>query len=377
MTGRIPLLDALRGLAAFLVLLSHVGFWTGATATGVGGAMLARGDSGVAVFFALSAFLLLRPAVTGSRLPLSGYARRRAARILPAYWVALVAVILAASTLGPLRGEAGSGGATRVLMHVLVLQGLTGDTYEAFTQTWSLTTELTFYLVVPVLLAGANWMQAPSGRGVVGGVLGCIVAGLLVQGVAVTTGLDALARSAVGHLAWFTAGVAVLAWRSGRWVEADHRVARMLRVLGDRPTEALLVAALVAGVALTAAAGPRDLTEPTLAQAITKELLYTALAFLLLLAATAPAGPGSVPARLATSPATRWLGNISYGVFLWHVLVLQLTYRTLRLELFSGWFPLVLVVVGGLTVVLASLSWWLLERPVLAWAHRGGGSRHR
>ena len=64
--ARYRLIDGLRGLAALLVLLSHVGFWTGADHLDLSGGLLARGDSGVAVFFAISAFLLLRPWLPGA-----------------------------------------------------------------------------------------------------------------------------------------------------------------------------------------------------------------------------------------------------------------------------------------------------------------------
>ena len=58
---RIAALDALRALAAFLVLASHVAFWTGEAGWSGVGIIAARGDVGVAVFFALSAFLLVSP----------------------------------------------------------------------------------------------------------------------------------------------------------------------------------------------------------------------------------------------------------------------------------------------------------------------------
>src|SRR5699024_1511363 len=87
-------LDLVRGVAAWLVLLSHVAFWTGRSTHGVVGGLAARGELGVAVFFALSAFLLSTPFVrralgTPARWSLGTYLIRRAARILPAYLLAL------------------------------------------------------------------------------------------------------------------------------------------------------------------------------------------------------------------------------------------------------------------------------------------------
>src|SRR5699024_6074335 len=92
--SRILGLDLLRAVAAWLVLLSHVAFWTGASASGVVGGLSARGELGVAIFFALSAFLLSTPFVRrglGEDTSWSAgtYLLRRAARILPAYLLAL------------------------------------------------------------------------------------------------------------------------------------------------------------------------------------------------------------------------------------------------------------------------------------------------
>src|SRR5699024_8930371 len=56
--GRILGLDLVRAVGAWLVLLSHVAFWTGRSSTGVVGGLGARGELGVAAFFALSALLL-------------------------------------------------------------------------------------------------------------------------------------------------------------------------------------------------------------------------------------------------------------------------------------------------------------------------------
>ncbi len=93
------------------MLLTHVAFRTGETGRGAGGAVLARFDAGVAVFFVLSGFLLYgSPAGSAVRAAPGG-------RILPAYWVvvAVAAVFwlvpathwwLGQTYLGPLAGAA-------------------------------------------------------------------------------------------------------------------------------------------------------------------------------------------------------------------------------------------------------------------------------
>src|SRR5260370_42480308 len=90
------MLDGLRAAAAVAVVLTHVAFQTGEVVRGAGGALLGRLDAGVAVFFALSGFLLYRPYVAARwdgrpPPPVRRYALRRAARILPAYWLAPIA----------------------------------------------------------------------------------------------------------------------------------------------------------------------------------------------------------------------------------------------------------------------------------------------
>ncbi|WP_083450170.1 acyltransferase family protein [Luteipulveratus mongoliensis] len=386
--ARIRLLDGLRGVAAGLVLLSHVAFWTGASGLDVVGGLLARGDSGVAVFFALSAFLLLRPwfrhALLDEPRPNGRtYAVRRLARILPAYWLALLGVLVVAA-LAASTGGVGSAG--KVVTHLFVLQGMTGETYQSFTQTWSLTTELVFYVLVPVIgLVTARVLRRRAG---VAGVRRALVwwaviaaVGLVTQaaGTAWThagsqTGAGALSTSVIGHAAWFAVGaVAALLTiaRDGEvvpWSTGGTR-SSWLQLLRS-PSTCLLGAGVVYLVASSPLAGPRDLSAPSVGHAVTKELLYAVLAGLLLAAALAPTPEASIGAAIGRHPATHWLGDVSYGVFLWHVLVLQVVYLSTGRDLFSGSFWWVLLPVVGLTVAAASLSAQLVERPVLAWAHR-------
>src|SRR5699024_9368160 len=114
------------------------------------------------------------------------YLLRRAARILPGYLLALTGVVVAAALLGGAAADVLD--VPTVLVHLLVGQGWTGRTFQSFTQTWSLTTEVTFYLLLPLLaLALAPWAKggdpAASARRML---LLCTlvgVVGLAVQGL--------------------------------------------------------------------------------------------------------------------------------------------------------------------------------------------------
>lgn len=379
--SRILGLDLLRAVAAWLVLLSHVAFWTGASAEGVVGGLSARGELGVAIFFALSAFLLSTPFVRhvlgeGAVWSPGTYLLRRAARILPGYLFALTGVVVAAALLGGAAADVLD--VPTVLVHLLVGQGWTGRTFQSFTQTWSLTTEVTFYLLLPLLaLALAPWAKggdpAASARRML---LLCTlvgVVGLAVQGlVGYLPSADlagVVSTSVAGHAAWFAVGGAVAVIIEAE--RAGHPVSRRpaLEVLRTSPGTLVLVAAVVWLLASTPLAGPRGLEPASAGQALAAEVLYGLVSASLLLAATTR-GLTEVLTESPVAGLVRWLGDISYAVFLWHVLVIQVAFAALDLQLFAAPFVLTLVLVTVLSVGLAHLSWSLLERPVLALAHR-------
>ncbi|MBB2891376.1 acyltransferase family protein [Flexivirga oryzae] len=365
--ARYRLIDGLRGLAALLVLLSHVGFWTGADHLDLSGGLLARGDSGVAVFFAISAFLLLRPWLPGAPPQrIGGYAGRRAARILPAYLIALAAVLLVAGTWGAV-GGAGLGGIGKVVAHLLLVQGYADTSYQSFSQTWSLTTEVSFYVLVPVIGRALGRLLQRSPRAVYGALGATVAGGVVIQAVTAvwtqhspTTHAGVLGTSVLGHAAWFAAGAALaIAVQRG---DLDR-----LRDIGVGTW--LAAAGVVYLIASSGIAGPRDLHAPTVGAAVAKELLYTLLAGLLLLAAVR--GPSDERwCAVAASPATRFVGDLSYGVFLWHVLVLQVIYRVSGWALFTGGFSAVLFAVLVFSWLIAWASATLVEQPILRRVHR-------
>jgi peptidoglycan/LPS O-acetylase OafA/YrhL len=161
--GRMPALDGLRVLAAFAILVTHVGSETGFSYTGTPASwVIARCDAGVPVFFVLSGFLVYGPwaraAVRGSSGPgVRRYLVRRALRILPAYWLV---VFIALLTLNA--GHAGS--AATWLQYVLLVQNYIphpwwgGTGAAGLAQMWSLAVEASFYLVLPPLALLLTWL---------------------------------------------------------------------------------------------------------------------------------------------------------------------------------------------------------------------------
>jgi peptidoglycan/LPS O-acetylase OafA/YrhL len=157
-------IDALRGLAALVVVLHHVLVFFGAglraeLGVGVMRALNAIGDrhgEAVLLFFLLSGFsirLSLRARGLGSAADLNHYLYRRFRRILPPYWLALAASALAALIV-PVQD--GSAGALPLLGNLLFLQSsaaVPGCWVAPFARNgplWSLSFEMFYYLAFPL-----------------------------------------------------------------------------------------------------------------------------------------------------------------------------------------------------------------------------------
>ena len=99
---RFPLFEGMRAIAALAILVSHVTAVTGYNFTGTFGRYTSRMTIGVALFFVISGFLLYRPFVAARfdlapPIRIRDYLRRRALRVVPAYWLALTVL---AATVG-------------------------------------------------------------------------------------------------------------------------------------------------------------------------------------------------------------------------------------------------------------------------------------
>jgi peptidoglycan/LPS O-acetylase OafA/YrhL len=275
----LPMLDGLRAVAALAVLLTHVAFQTGEVGRGAGGAVLARFDAGVAVFFVLSGFLLYRPYArarwTGGRWPSTGtYALRRAARILPAYWLVLAAVAFTSSV------PAGV-----LATHVWLGQAYTGPLLGSLTQTWSLCTEVAFYAALPLLAVAARRRE--------GAVLAGCVAGSYAF-IAVVHVLDAPLRALLwlpGHLDWFAAGMAVAAVAERARAGVPGRASLVLLGLARWPGTCWAAAGALLWLVATPVAGPLTLAPLPGPAALTKEAAYAVVGLLLLV----PAAAGLIP----------------------------------------------------------------------------------
>jgi peptidoglycan/LPS O-acetylase OafA/YrhL len=154
--GRLSGVDGLRACAALWVVLFHIRAFSGAR-LGPLDLLVRSGSTGVSLFLVLSGFCLYLPVVKGGgRLRVGRFFRRRALRLLPAYYVSLVVVLLlvafAARPLGlaPLNG---SQLAVEAVTHLTMTHSLFPSTFYTLNGAyWSLALEWQLYLSLPLLV---------------------------------------------------------------------------------------------------------------------------------------------------------------------------------------------------------------------------------
>lgn len=377
--GYLPAMDGLRGLAAVMVFTIHLAGWAGVAFDPDGKGPLAtlinRFGVSVYIFFVISGYLLFRPfaaaALDGRKAPdMTSYYRHRFLRIYPAFWVlALLSVLFFHRSLAEQPAR---------LLRVLTLQHtyVEGDfphtpqwPWSAFSQTWSLATEISFYLLLP-LLALLFRRLLTGGRGL-GPALACFA---LLEAVNVVwwASLWASADTAAhptrwwwlpGYIGFFAVGMA-LATVSVYAARQPGEPPAVVRFVVRRPWLCWAAALAAYAVISTPLAGGH-MEPPTPRTALIEHFGYLVVS--LGLALPVALAPGSGPERLLSARVMAWLGRISYGIFLWHMFVMAAALRI------AGWswgepgmrgFLLLFPVTAAGTVLLGWLSYVLIERPL-------------
>lgn len=359
---RFPALDGLRAIGALAVLTTHVGFHSGASLNGPFAGILSRLDIGVAIFFAISGFLLYRPYVVAwfeeteppHTLP---YLRNRALRILPALWVAvLLAAVLVRQVQDPTWASyLRQATLTQIYVDAPVMDGLT--------QMWSLATEVTFYLLLPFLAKLLTSYERPTRRAVRWrlAVLACFTL-LGPVWMAGTTAADQ-PRAGLwlpGYLGWFAVGMGFALWQVAR--SSGRLGPSALDTLTKVPGTVWGVAVALLLIASSPVAGPYNLVAPSPGQAFVKSLLYTLIAACIVFPAITP-----TPRTIAVlgGRVGHVAGDISYGVFAYHLVVLGVVEQVTGFDLFRGSFALLFWPTLVLSVGLAAASYYGMERPIM------------
>lgn len=361
-----PTLNAVRGAGALMVLTTHAAFNTGEILRGWHGAVLARFDFGVPLFFVLSGFLLSRPFFLaigrGTRHPsIRHYLWKRFLRIMPLYWL----VVTVALVFTP----ANQGLGVEVWVRNLTLTQLYAPTLlpEGLTQMWSLCTEVLFYLLMPWIAFLLT--QTRRGRRLDLPMVWRRATVLAVLGLAWQAWFAHIPGSHGHYLQWlpgwlpmFLVGMMFAATSASLTLHPrDHVMDR----LGTDLVGCWILAGALFAIACTPVAGPLTLAQPLGWEAATKDLLYTLSAgFVVLPLMFGPELAGSVRPYLA-SRVPVFLGDISYGVYAIHLFVMGWLFRTLDIVPFTGHFFTIWGLDLALTIGLATLSWRYFEKPIL------------
>ncbi len=349
-----PGIDGLRAVAVAAVFLYHANV-----------SWMPGGFLGVDVFFVISGYLitslLIAELEQSGRIALLRFWAGRARRLLPALFVLLAVCLLIGATIqrGKLVGLRGDALAS--IFYVANWRFVfEHESYFAqfgrpglLRHLWSLAVEEQFYLLWPPLFLLAMRLHARRVLPVLvaAGAIGsaALMWALYVPG----TDTSRIFYGTDTRAAPLLLGVLLaFAWKPSalpRWQGARARAA----------LDAVSLAALAAVIYAFAAVHDYD-------QSIYRGgFLALAAASAVLLATIAH--PVSTLGRLLATPLPRWLGERSYGIYLWHWPVLVFTRPGIDVHLARG---LLIPAQAAATIVLAALSYRYVERPIRTGALR-------
>jgi peptidoglycan/LPS O-acetylase OafA/YrhL len=353
-------IDGLRAIAALSVVGYHAWLYTlpsvsAATRETLGDQILHELRLGLVLFFVLSGFLLFGPWVRsaladGPEPRLGSYLLRRAARILPAYYLAVAGSI--ALLWSVKHGPGVRFPATDDLwMFAVFAQNFSEDTLlKLDPPLWTLAVEVSFYLSLPILGWLALRLRGSGRAGQLAVPLALLLLGLAYNRAIVGQGTLWLTKVLPAMAQYFAAGMLAAAIVEGR-------------APGRRLTWALLAGGtlIVVGDAWWAADGATRGSHSIWLHVLRD--LPAAVGFGCIIAACAHGMP---PRALGVRPLA-WTGHVSYGVYLWHVPLLLFLRAHGALPLST---PGALAVALPVTLCAAALSWYLVESPLQQRARR-------
>lgn len=369
-SAEIDSLTGLRGFAALVVVAVHASGRTDFPEFGIHG-------YGPVSLFVLSGFLLYRP---WSRWALGGpgnapdvrtFGRRRLLRIFPAYLL----VMLAFAVMYPLSQPNGWDGWVRAF----TLTGtLAGDGLRpGLEQTWSLGTELTWYVVLPFLGVFAGLIaRRLEGRRAYWTVLA-----LLAMSIPVTVGwrlwVAANAETLDQKFTWnfwlpgflicFAAGAAVAHMLEGE--RAGLVDLSRVRRWFDHTWLAVVFMVIAAAIGTSPLGGPVEYVPATLRERSIRFACATALAVLLLLAC-ALSRADSLLVRFMSTRFMVATGRWSYGIYLWHLPVIVLIEDEFVHRTGVGGFFAWMATIFAVTIPLGAATFAWVEKPAIAWSKR-------
>ena len=388
----VPAFDGYRAFAIMAIVLFHTLINSGVVADAGGnwGGQMIWGvlPHLVDVLFIISGFVVFLPTVAqdGRFGDVGSYAIRRAARLLPAFWLSLVVLLVAMALVSP--SYPPFPGLGEILINfsgeheiATMFDSSLVAGFGINLPLWTLTLEIGFYIVLPFI--AARYFRRP------------------LIGLAIAAAIAILWREAFAHMGdiaslfglhpsperllelrfasdqqlphWafsFAAGM------TGAW--AYVRIRRRYD-----PAEVARIAAPIAAAALAATAafaylaGRYAIDNPIpIPAAIARQSVFIAIGYTASLA-TLMVSLALAPKRWQiafANPLARRLGDISYGVYLIHGVILWVLIVQFALPQTGtiGAFALWAAIVFPTSLAYGYLSARFLEQPIRRWAHRFG-----
>jgi peptidoglycan/LPS O-acetylase OafA/YrhL len=350
MRKRFEHIQALRGVAALMVLAAHV---VGAERDYGGGAILpfafSMGVTGVDLFFLISGFVMAHVALDGERGPRAAgrFLFNRAARIYPVYWAVTLGLMVLYAGKQALFAEA-----TPFPNPVESFLLLPDDQFPLVPVAWTLVHEMYFYIVFSVFV-----LQRSVGALTFLVVWSAVVAGANLVGL---SDANPWTRVAFGPLTFeFISGA-------------------LIALLIRRGATALAAPSLIAG-AMIIFLGSAVLAPTLYPDAVTdlsRRVVIFGPPFALVLYGAAALE------KKSGARAPKWLtaaGDASYSLYLVHIPVFLVVGKSLSLVLPNGGFysPVLIAgcLIGSLAAAFAAYRWF--EKPALAAANRWGDALFR
>ena len=363
-------LDSLRGFSTILIVVYHTFFVSGYTVAHADsiGAYIDRLNVGVAIFFVLSGFLIFRPfahsLIHGSPLPKTrNYYLKRAARILPGYWLALFVLAgLDALTIVNTSG---------FIRNVFIVHSFTEhNVFTGIRQAWTLAVEMSFYVVVPAFA----YVFVRQARRRIASVS---VAALLKALSALFLGAYAFRLFIhqidfwfldTAHI-WLPSHMDTLALGMGLAVlveaPASAKTLSKLKNFIANHTGSFVVCSVFVWLISANINMAIGLNRTEFHIDLLGHFLY-GIASVLLVAPFCVDSQALLVKAMSFRLFT-WLGTISYGIYLWHMAFLggNFAEKYMPYTENDGQVLLRFLVVLPASIAIASLSYYVLERPIM------------
>lgn len=346
--GHFPVLDGLRGIAVITVMCYHLEFLVPSLHTVVKGGFL-----GVDMFFVLSGFLitsiLVKEHDQNGKISLKNFYIRRTLRLMPAFWVFLITLFFLGKYILPANEAAVIYDNNNFVYAAVYLMNwhhaaggvLTGN----LNHTWSLAIEEQFYIIWSLVLVKA-FAEARSRKQIAAGTAFFII--LLITQRAI--------RAALG------ASIDVLYYSTDTRIDAllIGCLASMLycwklipsRIFSSDAFARVSYMAVIVAFAIFIGFFHEDLS----LYYGSLSMFSAAVAVMILWLIT---HKNTVVHKFLEFKPLRWLGLISYGLYLWHYVFYE--FAKSRFEN----VPVQIFVALSLAFVVSSLSFYLIEKPIL------------